>query len=84
MNKKSLSNKFTYLLAFIIPIIILLFAYYVSNIYPFGDKSILFRDLKGQYISYFSNFRNALVGDGSLLYSFTKEMGGNMLGLSVH
>ena len=84
MNKKNLSNKFTYLLAFIIPIIILLFAYYISKIYPFGDKSILFRDLRGQYISYFSEFRNALVGDGSLLYSFTKEMGGNMFGLSAY
>lgn len=84
MNNKKLNNKLVYLLAFIIPIVILLCAYYIIGIYPFGDKTLLFRDLNGQYISYFSDFRNSIVGDGSLLYSFTKEMGGNMFGLSAY
>lgn len=81
-NRKS--NVSIYLLSFLIPIIIMLIVYAISKIYPFGDKTLLFRDLRGQYISYFSAFRNALVGDGNLLYSFTKEMGGNMFGLAAY
>ena len=42
------------------------------KIYPFGDGSILTRDLKGQYVSYFSEFRDILLGKDSILYSFTK------------
>lgn len=81
-NRKS--NVSIYLLSFLIPIIIMLIVYAMSKIYPFGEKTLLFRDLRGQYISYFSAFRNALLGDGNLLYSFTKEMGGNMFGLTSY
>lgn len=80
-KRKSIS---IYLLSFLIPIIIMLIVYAISEIYPFGDKTLLFRDLRGQYVSYFSAFRNALLGDGSLLYSFTKEIGGNMFGLTTY
>lgn len=80
-KRKSIS---IYLLSFLIPIIVMLIVYAISEIYPFGDKTLLFRDLRGQYVSYFSAFRNALLGDGSLLYSFTKEMGGNMFGLTAY
>ncbi|GAA0071203.1 YfhO family protein [Clostridium sardiniense] len=80
-KRKSIS---IYLLSFLIPIIIMLIVYAISEIYPFGDKTLLFRDLRGQYVSYFSAFRNALLGDGSLLYSFTKEIGGNMFGLTAY
>lgn len=84
MKKNKKSNVSIYLLAFLIPIIIMIIVYAISKIYPFGDKTLLFRDLRGQYISYFGAFRNALLGDGSLLYSFTKEMGGNMFGLTAY
>ncbi|MEG0693987.1 MAG: YfhO family protein, partial [Oscillospiraceae bacterium] len=77
-------KRIIYLLAFIIPIVIMVSIYAMIKIYPFGDASILTRDLKGQYVSYFSEFRDILLGKSSMLYSFTKEMGGNMLGLSYY
>ncbi|MGG7099062.1 YfhO family protein [Clostridium sardiniense] len=84
MKNNRKNNISIYLLSFLIPIIIMLIVYAISKIYPFGDKTLLFRDLRGQYVSYFSAFRNALLGDGSLLYSFTKEIGGNMFGLTAY
>ncbi|MBM7834098.1 YfhO family protein [Clostridium sardiniense] len=84
MKNNRKNNISIYLLSFLIPIIIMLIVYAISKIYPFGDKTLLFRDLRGQYVSYFSAFRNALLGDGNLLYSFTKEMGGNMFGLTAY
>ncbi|MEG0855866.1 MAG: YfhO family protein [Terrisporobacter sp.] len=85
MNSMTRKKKrIIYLLAFIIPIVIMVSIYAMIKIYPFGDASILTRDLKGQYVSYFSEFRDILLGKSSMLYSFTKEMGGNMLGLSYY
>ncbi len=83
-NKIKSNIRSIYLLSFLIPVIIMLMVYATSEIYPCGDKTLLFRDLRGQYVSYFSAFRNALLGDGNLLYSFTKEMGGNMFGLTAY
>ncbi|MGL4849512.1 MAG: YfhO family protein [Clostridium sp.] len=81
MIKEKRNKVVTYSLAFLIPIIILLCGYYFTGIFPFGDKSILYRDLKGQYVSYFSQLRNGILGNGSLLYSFDKGLGGNMIGI---
>lgn len=77
-------NSSIYLLSFIIPIIILFLVYMLIGIYPAGDKSILFRDLDGQYISYFSELRNTILGNGSFAYSFSKEIGGGMVGLEAY
>ncbi|MGL4849503.1 MAG: YfhO family protein [Clostridium sp.] len=73
-----------YVLAFLIPVSILIVDYYFTGIFPFGDKTILYRDLQGQYVSYFSEFRNAILGNGGLLYSFTKGLGGNMIGILTY
>ena len=48
---------FPYVLSFLIPIITLLFAYKLIDIYPFGEKSLLTRDMNGQYVSYFSYYK---------------------------
>ncbi|MGL5648657.1 MAG: YfhO family protein [Clostridium sp.] len=73
-----------YVLAFLIPVSILIVDYYFIGIFPFGNKTILYRDLQGQYVSYFSEFRNAILGNGGLLYSFTKGIGGNMIGILTY
>ncbi|MGL4874053.1 MAG: YfhO family protein [Clostridium sp.] len=73
-----------YTLAFLIPVGILIVCYYFTGIFPFGDKTILYRDLQGQYVSYFSEFRNAVLGNGGLIYSFTKGTGGNMMGIMTY
>lgn len=49
MKKKVVSNVLYFGLIFIIPIIIILHAYKLLEVYPFGDKSLLSMDLWGQY-----------------------------------
>ena len=51
--------------------------------YPFGTKSLMAVDFGQQYISFFGLLKNAvLTGDlSSLSYSFTKSLGGDMIGV---
>ncbi|MFV0412199.1 MAG: YfhO family protein, partial [Oscillospiraceae bacterium] len=62
----------------------LLLRYVLLGIYPFGDGTLLTGDLNGQYINYFAHFKSAFSGQGGFAYSFTKSLGGNLLGLFAY
>jgi uncharacterized membrane protein YfhO len=83
-NTDSRKKTYLYLLSFFLPVILLLLVYAIHNVYPFGNKSLLVLDLNSQYVSYFAAYQNALFGDGSLLYSFSKNLGGGMIGLFAY
>ncbi|AMB93730.1 YfhO family protein [Aerococcus sanguinicola] len=70
------------ILSFTLALLVQLAIYYRLGITPFGDKSLLVTDMNGQYIAYFAYLKNALLGQDSLLYSFSKTMSGNMIGLT--
>ncbi len=70
-----------YFLAFIIPVIIMFIAYAMFKIYPFGDESVLVLDLNGQYVHYFEALRDAFWGDGSALYSWSRNLSGGYMGI---
>lgn len=82
MNKTKFSltkwfdnNKF-YLLAFILPVISMLFVYFFKNVYPFGDQMYLRSDCYHQYAPYLDILKEKLTSGGSLLYTW--EIGGGM------
>ncbi|MDO5424159.1 MAG: YfhO family protein [Eubacteriales bacterium] len=78
-------NRGSYLIgAFVIPIVLMIFVYAAVGIYPFGEKSILTIDLRNQYISFFSYFKEMVKGDRSFWYSFAKTLGGDMVGLTAY
>lgn len=81
-----MKNKkvFSYLLAFLIPSILMLIIYACVGIYPFGKKSLLTVDLAGQYVAFFNAYKNILNGTISAFYSFSKTLGGNMFGLITY
>ena len=66
-------------------ILVALFMYIVQTIaceiYPFGDKSLIAGDIAGQYIPFWTYFKNCLIGKESILYTFGKLLGGNMIGI---
>lgn len=72
------------ILAGVLAIVIQGVVYYQLEIAPFGENTILTTDLKGQYISFFSYLKNSLQGEDNLLYSMSKTMGGNMVGLTSY
>lgn len=81
MRKERLLN---YTWVFMLPVVILAAIYFSLNILPFGDTTLLTADLDRQYVSYFSYLRNSLLGNDSLLYSFSKTMSGEMISLTAY
>lgn len=52
-----------------------------SGLYPFGETSNLLWDQDIQYVDYFAFYRDVLLGEASLGYSFTKSAGGSLIAL---
>lgn len=70
--------------AFLCPALILLAAYFAFGVYPFGGESVLVLDLNAQYVYFFGALRRVLHGDASLIYSFSRALGGEFLGIFAY
>ena len=70
--------------AFLCPALVLLAAYFAFGVYPFGGESVLVLDLNAQYVYFFGALRRVLHGDASLLYSFSRALGGEFLGIFAY
>ncbi len=66
---------------FIVPVFATLVVYVSMGLWPFGDGSALVLDLNAQYIYYFEKLRSVLTDGGSLLYTFTRALGGEFMGI---
>lgn len=66
-----MKKKLHYLLAFLIPVSIFLFAMYLMGLYPFGDTSMRISDANIQYPAFFEGLKD---GD---LFTFKIGMGAN-------
>lgn len=84
IKNERLKKALLYLLCFILPTGIMYLAYSLFKVHPFGDGSVLVLDLNGQYVYYYEAYRDALVGDGSLIYSWSRNLSGNMFGIFAY
>ncbi|WP_307979925.1 YfhO family protein [uncultured Senegalimassilia sp.] len=73
-----------YLAAFAIPFCVLLTAFAMRGIYPFGDVSVMLYDMPVQYAEYFGWLIQVLHGQGNLLYSNAAGLGGGMFSLFTY
>lgn len=69
---------------FLIPASIMLLVYAIDKVFPFGENSVLVLDLNAQYIGFFEALRDFAFGDGSMLYSFARSLGGEMMGIYAY
>lgn len=86
-SKKDMIRKHPYaflLLCFFVPALIMFLLYLVRGLYPLGDESVLVLDLNGQYVYFYEALRNAVLGKESLLYSFSRALGGEFLGIYAY
>lgn len=77
-------DKRYYILAFILPFMIMYIAYALFEAYPAkltGDFSVLVLDLNGQYVYYFEYLRKALLGPESIFYSWERNFSGEFMGI---
>ena len=71
--------------SFLIPFL-LMGGYFIGRqMAPFGPSSLLTVDLGQQYVDFFAYLRNIILHHpGSLFYSFSKGLGGEMLGTNAY
>ncbi|MCR5358108.1 MAG: YfhO family protein [Lachnospiraceae bacterium] len=72
------------LLAFLIPVAVMVFICILSGFYPFGDTSILMADMRYQFVDYFGYMKKIFFSNDTLFYSFSKTLGGDMAGLEAY
>ena len=88
MRLEKISNKNKsfryYILAFILPIIMMGVVYIFARIYPFGNRTLLIGDMFGQYLGLLGELRDIILGNGNLMYSFSKSLGGGMIGVFAY
>ncbi|MBE6587303.1 MAG: hypothetical protein E7647_02680 [Ruminococcaceae bacterium] len=77
-------NKKYLLICFAAPALITLLMYICFQVYPIGEASVLVLDLNGQYVYFFEGLRDILLGDGNLLYSFSRALGGEFIGIFAY
>ncbi len=73
-----------YMMSFLVPFFITLCVFAALGITPFGSKTLVMSDADSQYINYYSYFKSLLSGDHSFLYSFSKSIGGSLIGLVAY
>ncbi|MDE5946186.1 MAG: YfhO family protein [Oscillospiraceae bacterium] len=80
--KNWFTKNYMYLVAFFLPVVLVVIAYANFDIYPFGKEgSVLALDLNGQYIYYFEAIRDAFWGDGSFFYNWSRDLSGEFMGI---
>ena len=77
-------NKKYLLICFAVPALLTLLMYICFQVYPIGEASVLVLDLNGQYVYFFEGLRDIICGDGSLLYSFSRALGGEFIGIFAY
>ena len=82
--KKTLDDNGYLFCSFIIPFAIMWMIFISMRVFPFGPGSVLVLDLNGQYVYFFEALRNAVFGDASLLYSWSRSLGGEFMGIYAY
>ena len=73
-----------YLYCALLPAFLLYFCYALVGVFPFGDRAVLVLDLNAQYVFFFEALRDFVWGDTSLLYSFSRSLGGEFMGMYAY
>ena len=68
----------------LIPAVLFYLIYLVRGLYPFGDGTVLVLDLNGQYAYFFENLRSCVLEGNTLLYSWSRALGGEFLGMYAY
>ena len=74
-------SNYPFLLAFFLPVFIMILIFAGKSIFPFGDNSFLRTDMYHQYAPFFSEFWEKLHTGGSLTYSWDIGLGTNFTAL---
>lgn len=72
------------LLAFCIPVAVMLAVIFYKGIYPFGEQCFLRVDMYNQYMPFYTELHRKLRESGSLLFSWRAGLGANFIALYAY
>jgi len=75
-----LKNKWYLLFSFFVPAIIIAITLTLISVFSKGKLSFLILDLNAQYIYFFEQIRDVLLGQESFFYTFERALGGEFFG----
>lgn len=83
MNRiyKFLKDKYVYTITFGIAVLMMVGAWYVGEVGPFGGKCLVVVDGVHQYLPFFSEYQEKLQNFDSMQYTFDVGLGNNFLSL---
>ncbi len=85
IQQKISTSRSSYLgLCFAIPVVLTFLIYLAMEHHPFGDGSVLVLDLNAQYVYFFEALRRFVYGDADILYSFSRALGGEFVGMYAY
>ena len=70
------NNRFAFA-AFLLPVLVMVLAFAVTGVYPFGSRQIAVIDMYHQYVPFLGELQYKLQEGGSLFYSWNCGGGGN-------
>lgn len=73
-----------YILSFVIPFVMYMIIGIIIKLYPLSDNTILSSDLNSQFITFFNFFKNQFSTNNDFIYTFSKNLGGDMVGFSAY
>lgn len=87
-NRKSFSehiiDNYCYYLSFFIVSVLMLAIFVAQKIVPFGNNSITLVDSVHQYLPFYSEYRDKLINEGSLFYTWNIALGSNFVSLFAY
>lgn len=87
MNRlKKFDNKspYLYIMSFAVTFLLYLLLGFVLKLYPSRENTILFSDMNAQFVSFYTFFKNIIHTNNNLFYTFSKNLGGDMIGFSAY
>lgn len=78
------SPNFYLTFTFVLPVLVMYLIYLAREIHPFGEASVLVLDLNAQYVYFFEALRRFAFGEADLLYSFSRALGGEFMGIFAY
>lgn len=73
-------NRFVFL-SFAVPLLLMSYAFYCAEFYPFGDNQIMVIDMWHQFFQFFKLLHEKLQSFGSLLYTWNGGLGTNFIAM---
>ncbi len=83
IGNKLIEKKYLYP-SFLLPMGIMLLVFSCLGIFPVGDRAILILDMSGQYVYFFEQLRDVLLGNSSIIYTFERALGGEFFGIFTY